>query len=80
MRVRELAQTDQLPWLDNLYVASGFGSRGFTFAPYCTFVLGKLINKNLSKEDKESLNYTNPERYRLKKMSLKKAASRIFKV
>jgi tRNA 5-methylaminomethyl-2-thiouridine biosynthesis bifunctional protein len=80
MRVRELAQTDQLPWLDNLYVASGFGSRGFTFAPYCTFVLANLINKNLSKEDKESLNYTNPERYRLKKMSLKKAASRIFKV
>ena len=80
MRVRELAQTDQLPWLDNLYVASGFGSRGFTFAPYCTFVLANLINKNLSKEDKETLNYTNPERYRLKKMSLKKAASRIFKV
>ena len=80
MRVRELAQTDQLPWLDNLYVASGFGSRGFTFAPYCTFVLANLINKNLSKDDKETLNYTNPERYRLKKMSLKKAASRIFKV
>ena len=80
MRVRELAQTDQLPWLDNLYVASGFGSRGFTFAPYCTFVLANLINKNLSKEDKETLNYTNPERYRLKKMSLKKAAGRIFKV
>ena len=80
MRVRELAQTDQLPWLDNLYVASGFGSRGFTFAPYCTFVLANLINKKLSKDDKETLNYTNPERYRLKKMSLKKAASRIFKV
>ena len=80
MRVRELAQTDQRPWLDNLYVASGFGSRGFTFAPYCTFVLANLINKNLSKDDKETLNYTNPERYRLKKMSLKKAASRIFKV
>ena len=80
MRVRELAQTDQLPWLDNLYVASGFGSRGFTFAPYCTFVLANLINKNLSKDDKETLNYTNPERYRLKKMSLKKAANRIFKV
>lgn len=80
MRVRELAQTDQLPWLDNLYVASGFGSRGFTFSPYCTFVLANLINKNLSKADKETLNYTNPERYRLKKMSLKKAASRIFKV
>ena len=80
MRVRELAQTDQLPWLDNLYVASGFGSRGFTFAPYCTFVLANLINKNLSKDDKETLNYTNPERYRLKKMSLKKAASHIFKV
>ena len=80
MRVRELAQTDHLPWLDNLYVASGFGSRGFTFAPYCTFVLANLINKNLSKEDKETLNYINPERYRLKKMSLKKAASQIFKV
>ncbi|CAM8355655.1 DadA Glycine/D-amino acid oxidases (deaminating) [Candidatus Methylopumilus universalis] len=80
MRVRELAQTDQLPWLDNFYVASGFGSRGFTFAPYCTFVLANLINKKLSKDDKETLNYTNPERYRLKKMSLKKAASRIFKV
>ncbi|CEZ19694.1 conserved protein of unknown function [Candidatus Methylopumilus planktonicus] len=80
MRVRELAQTDQLPWLDNLYVASGFGSRGFTFAPYCTFVLANLINKKLSKDDKGTLNYTNPERYRLKKMSLKKAASRIFKV
>ena len=80
MRVRELAKTDDLPWLDNLYVASGFGSRGFTFAPYCTFILANLINNNLSKEDKETLNYTNPERYRLKKMSLKKVASRIFRV
>ena len=80
MRVRELAHADQLPWLEHLYVASGFGSRGFTFAPYCASVLANLINENLSKEDKETLNYTNPERYRLKKMSLKKVASRIFQV
>ena len=80
MRVRELAQADQLPWLKNLYIASGFGSRGFTFAPYCTYVLANLINDNLSQEDKKTLNYTNPERYRLKKMSLKKVASQIFKV
>ena len=78
MRVRELANPANLPWLDNFYVASGFGSRGFTFAPYCAYVLSHLINKNLSQEDKETLNYTNPERYRLKKMSLKKVASRIF--
>ena len=80
MRVRELARADQLPWLKNLYIASGFGSRGFTFAPYCTSVLANLINDNLSQEDKKTLNYTNPERYRLKKMSLKKVASQIFKV
>ena len=80
MRVRELARADQLPWLKDLYIASGFGSRGFTFAPYCTSVLANLINNNLSQEDKKTLNYTNPERYRLKKMSLKKVASHIFKV
>ena len=80
MRVRDLAQTNELPWLKNLYIASGFGSRGFTFAPYCTSVLANLINENLSQEDKKTLNYTNPERYRLKKMSLKKVASQIFKV
>jgi tRNA 5-methylaminomethyl-2-thiouridine biosynthesis bifunctional protein len=80
MRIRDLAQSEQLPWLENLYVATGFGSRGFTFAPYCTFVLANLINKNLSQEDKKTLNYTNPERYRLKKISLKKVASQIFKV
>jgi tRNA 5-methylaminomethyl-2-thiouridine biosynthesis bifunctional protein len=80
MRVRELARADQLPWLKNIYIASGFGSRGFTFAPYCSFVLANLINENLSQEDKKTLNYTNPERYRLKKMCLKKVASRIFKV
>ena len=80
MRVRELARADQLPWLKDLYIASGFGSRGFTFAPYCSSVLANLINDNLSQEDKKTLNYTNPERYRLKKMSLKKVASQIFKV
>lgn len=80
MRIRELARADQLPWLKNLYIASGFGSRGFTFAPYCTSVLANLINGKLSQEDKKTLNYTNPERYRLKKMSLKKVASQIFKV
>jgi glycine/D-amino acid oxidase-like deaminating enzyme len=63
-----------------LYVSSGFSSRGFTFAPYCSFVLANLINENLSREDKETLNYTNPERYRLRKMSLKKVASQIFQV
>jgi tRNA 5-methylaminomethyl-2-thiouridine biosynthesis bifunctional protein len=80
MRVRELARADHFPWLKNLYIASGFGSRGFTFAPYCSYVLTNLINDNLSREDKKTLNYTNPERYRLKKMSLKKVASQIFKV
>jgi tRNA 5-methylaminomethyl-2-thiouridine biosynthesis bifunctional protein len=80
MRVRELARADQLPWLKDLYIASGFGSRGFTFSPYCSFVLANLINDNLSQEDKKTLNYTNPERYRLKKMSLKKVAGQIFKV
>lgn len=80
LRVRELAHAENLPWLDNLYVASGFGSRGFTFAPYCAFVLANFLNHTLSKEDKATLNYTNPERYRLKNMSLKKVASRIFEV
>ena len=80
MRVRELARADHFPWLKNLYIASGFGSRGFTFAPYCSYVLTNLINDNLSREDKKTLNYTNPERYRLKKMSLKKVASQIFRV
>jgi len=80
MSVRELARANQMPWLKDLYIASGFGSRGFTFAPYCTSVLANLINNNLSQEDKKTLNYTNPERYRLKKMSLKKVASHIFKV
>jgi tRNA 5-methylaminomethyl-2-thiouridine biosynthesis bifunctional protein len=80
LRVRELAHADNLPWLEHLYVSSGFGSRGFTFAPYCSFVLANLINENLSREDKETLNYTNPERYRLRKMSLKKVASQIFQV
>jgi tRNA 5-methylaminomethyl-2-thiouridine biosynthesis bifunctional protein len=80
LRIRELAHADNLPWLEHLYVSSGFGSRGFTFAPYCSFVLANLINENLSREDKETLNYTNPERYRLRKMSLKKVASQIFQV
>ena len=80
LRVRELVHADNLPWLEHLYVSSGFGSRGFTFAPYCSFVLANLINENLSREDKETLNYTNPERYRLRKMSLKKVASQIFQV
>ena len=80
MRVRELAQGENLPWLKGLYVASAFGSRGLTYAPYSAYVLSNLINENLTNEDKETLNYTNPERYRLKKMSLKKVASRIFQV
>lgn len=80
MRIRELAHADQLPWIENLYVSIAFGSRGFTFAPYCAFVLANQINGDLSIEDKETLNYTNPERYRLKKMSLKKVASRIYQV
>jgi tRNA 5-methylaminomethyl-2-thiouridine biosynthesis bifunctional protein len=80
IHIRELAQAKQLPWLKNLFVSSGFGSRGFTFAPYCSYVLANLINDNLSQEDKKTLNYTNPERYRLKKMSLKKMANQIFKI
>ena len=80
MRVRDLAHTEKLPWLEHLYVATGFGSRGFTFAPYCASVLANLINENLSKDDQATLNYTNPERYRLKKMSLKKVAGQIFQV
>jgi tRNA 5-methylaminomethyl-2-thiouridine biosynthesis bifunctional protein len=43
IRIKDSARVDQFPWLKNLYIASEFGSRGFTFAPYCSYVLTNLL-------------------------------------
>ena len=61
-----------LKWHPNLFINAGYGSRGYTLAPFLSKCLASLIIGSQTPEEKEILNYLNPSRNFIKKMGLRK--------
>ena len=61
-----------LKWHPNLFINAGYGSRGYTLAPFISKCLASLISGSQTPEEKEILNYLNPSRNSIKKMGLRK--------
>ena len=61
-----------LKWHPNLFINAGYGSRGYTLAPFISKCLASLISGSQTPEEEEILNYLNPSRNSIKKMGLRK--------
>jgi len=61
-----------LKWHPNLFINAGYGSRGYTLAPFISKCLATLISGSQTPEEEEILNYLNPSRNSIKKMGLRK--------
>ena len=62
----------ELKWHPNLFINTGYGSRGYTLAPFISKCLASLINGSQTPEEENILNYLNPSRNSIKKMGLRK--------
>jgi len=63
---------NDLKWHPNLFINTGYGSRGYTLAPFISKCLASLINGSLTPDEENILNYLNPSRNSIKKMGLRK--------
>jgi tRNA 5-methylaminomethyl-2-thiouridine biosynthesis bifunctional protein len=63
---------NDLKWHPNLFINAGYGSRGYTLAPYISKCLASLVTGSQSPEEEDILNYLNPCRNSIKKMGLRK--------
>ena len=61
-----------LKWHPNLFINAGYGSRGYTLAPFISKCLASLISGSQTPEEEDILNYLNPSRNSIKKMGLRK--------
>ena len=61
-----------LKWHPNLFINAGYGSRGYTLAPFMSKCLASLISGSQTPEEEDILNYLNPSRNSIKKMGLRK--------
>ena len=61
-----------LKWHPNLFINAGYGSRGYTLAPFLSKCLASMINGTPTSDEKNILNYLNPCRNLIKKMGLRK--------
>ena len=62
----------ELKWHPNLFINAGYGSRGYTLAPFISKCLASLICGSQTPIEKDILNYLNPSRNSIKKMGLRK--------
>jgi len=63
---------NDLNWHPNLFVNTGYGSRGYTLAPFVSKCLASKIDASQTAEEEDILNYLNPCRGSLKKLGLRK--------
>ena len=61
-----------LKWHPNLFINAGYGSRGYTLAPFISKCLASFISGSQTPEEEDILNYLNPSRNSIKKMGLRK--------
>ena len=54
------------------FINAGYGSRGYTLAPFVSKCLASLISRSQTPEEEDTLNYLNPSRNSIKKMGLRK--------
>jgi tRNA 5-methylaminomethyl-2-thiouridine biosynthesis bifunctional protein len=62
----------ELKWHPNLFINTGYGSRGYTLAPFISKCLASLISGSQTPIEEDILNYLNPSRNSIKKMGLRK--------
>ena len=63
---------NELSYYPNLFINIGYGSRGYTLAPFISKSLASMIDSTESSEDEFFLNYLNPYRSWFKKIGLRK--------
>jgi len=63
---------NDLKWHPNLFINSGYGSRGYTLAPFISKCLASKIDGTETPGEKNILNYLNPSRSSIKKMGFRK--------
>jgi tRNA 5-methylaminomethyl-2-thiouridine biosynthesis bifunctional protein len=68
---------EQLPWLKGLYVNAGHGAKGLVNAPICAEAIASMICNEPSPIPNTLLSALDPNRFRLKKMGLKRLAQSI---
>ena len=68
---------EQLPWLKGLYVNAGHGAKGLVNAPICAEAIASMICNEPSPIPNTLLSALDPNRFRLKKMGLKRLAQTI---
>ena len=61
-----------LKWHPNLFINAGYGSRGYTLAPFISKCLASMISGSETPDENNILNYLNPCRNSIKKMGLRK--------
>ena len=61
-----------LKWHPNLFINAGYGSRGYTLAPFISKCLASMMSGSETPDENNILNYLNPYRNSIKKMGLRK--------
>ena len=61
-----------LKWHPNLFINTGYGSRGYTLAPFISKCLASMIDESQTPDEQNILNYLNPSRKSIKKAGLRK--------
>ncbi len=61
-----------LKWHPNLFINTGYGSRGYTLAPFISKCLASMIDESQTPDEQNILNYLNPSRNSIKKAGLRK--------
>ena len=77
--LKESKEFDKIPrsikdlkWHPNLFINAGYGSRGYTLAPFISKCLASMIDESQTTDEENILNYLNPSRNSIKKMGLRK--------
>ena len=63
---------DDLNYHPNLFINVGYGSRGYTLAPFVSKCLASMVDSSQSFEEESILNFLNPYRSWLKQIGLRK--------
>lgn len=66
-----------LPWMEGLYVSTGYGSKGLTTAPLCAEILASIICGEPAPVDAKLMAALSPNRFLLRKMGLKLLLGRL---
>ncbi|MGQ0442127.1 MAG: FAD-dependent 5-carboxymethylaminomethyl-2-thiouridine(34) oxidoreductase MnmC [Methylophilaceae bacterium] len=72
------ANPSGLPWLEELYVNAGHGSKGMITAPLCGELIASLATNEAPSVDARLMSKLNPSRFLLREFGLKQLANALY--